>query len=77
MNKGSAQGMERKKGVLVVKIIFGHLAPEILQPWACVRPFLYRFYIMDLAFIRRTDEGRRRVISVKPRSGCRPGAIRP
>jgi len=49
----------KKKDGLVVKIIFGHLLPEIFQPGTGVDLFPYRLYIVDLAFEGRTDEGRR------------------
>ena len=50
--------MGREKSALVVKIIFGHLVPEILQSWASVGLFLYRLYVVDLAFVSGTDERR-------------------
>ena len=46
----------KRKDVLIVKIIFGHLLPEILQPGTGVNPFPNGLYIVDLALKGRADE---------------------
>ena len=70
MNEDSwlGKGVRRKDG-LVVKIIFGHLLPEIFQSGTGVDLFPYRLYVIDLAFEGRADERGRRVVSVDARSG--------
>ena len=77
-NEDSWLGSEKKKkkkGALVVEIIFGHLLPEIVQPGTGVDLFPYRLYIVDLAFEGRADEGGRRVVSVEPSSGRWSGDV--
>lgn len=61
---------KEKKDALVVNIIFDHLVPEIFQPGTSVDLFPDRLDVIDLAFERRADERRRRVVSVDSGSGC-------
>lgn len=55
---------------LVVDIYFLHLAPEICQPGTSIRLLFHRFYVIDLSFEGGTDECRRGVVAVNPRSSC-------
>jgi len=78
MNEDSRVG-KRKGGKdgLVVKIIFGHLLPEIFQPGTGVDLFPYRLDVIDLAVEGRADECGRRVVSMDGRSGRKPGSVGP
>ena len=48
----------KRKDALIVKIIFGHLLPEILQPGTGVKLLPDGLYIVDLALEGRADECR-------------------